>query len=553
MTPASDDLDSVGRLPTRTAVLLAAVAAVLVLLPAPTGGFVYDDHRFLAANVKLDDADVLWRAFVDPAVQTADSSYAGLWRPLRTLSFALDRLLFGPAAWGSHAVNLVLHGLQSALVVLWLRRLGVSAGAALAGALVFALHPAQVESAAWISSRGDLLATVGVLGAIVLQLDGRTRLGWCLGLLALLAKEQAVVWAPLLAITSSAAGSDRREIARAVVVPAVVTVVYVAVRHVVLPEPLQQGGLGAGTGVADVFAMVGHQAWVTMLPVGGHFDWQMPAARPVVVACVGFLALGLVLVRRLRLPALWFHVALIPTLYVQLFVPLNIRVADRFLLFALPALSWAVSLAVERCARVARPLALVLLCLATFTAFRTPAWQSDDALWRSVVAAEPAHWRGNAHLAVVAYDQGDYERAREHFRRAAEAPSGRADGQTRFRHGVVLELLAVREGLDEERGRELLTRALHEYEAAVVAYATRRTEGVGDRHLADLARLHLTYVLSDGRMGATELLERLQSPAPRVGAERRPAWESRIEQLASALGRSGRATLARDLREWGRR
>src|SRR5207247_530445 len=110
------------------------------------GGLVDADHRFLEGNDRLSGISVLWRAFTDPAAQTADGTEAGLWRPLRTLSFSLDRAVFGAAAWGPHLVNVLLHGAATALVFAFLRRVGASVVAALLGALLYALHPAQLES-----------------------------------------------------------------------------------------------------------------------------------------------------------------------------------------------------------------------------------------------------------------------------------------------------------------------------------------------------------------------------------------------------------------------
>jgi hypothetical protein len=174
------------------AALVAAVAAA-AFLPALSFGFVYDDHRFLAENDNLTGASVVWRAFADPACQTADATYAGLWRPLRTLSFALDRALFGQRAWGPHAVNVVLHSAAAAALFALLRRIGAGVTAACAGAVLYALHPVQVECVAWVSSRGDLLAAALLFSSTALDLSGSRRWALALGAAALFAKEQAVV------------------------------------------------------------------------------------------------------------------------------------------------------------------------------------------------------------------------------------------------------------------------------------------------------------------------------------------------------------------------
>lgn len=548
------------------AIAFTAFAAVLVLAPSLWFGHVYDDHRFLVENDALQEFDVLWRAFIDPSVQTADDSYAGLWRPVRTLSFALDRWLFGGAAWASHLHNLMLHALQSGLVVAWLRSLGFRSWPLLLGGLCFALHPIQVESVAWISSRGDLLATTGVLAAVLLQARGRIGLACVIGTVALLSKEQAVVWPALLGITLLAQGMAWREVARALIWPAVLTLAFVGTRQLLLVEPLQEGGLGTSTGLASLLAMLGHQLWTLVLPAGGAFDWQMPSGVGLPVLLVGVVSVGALFHRTLRLPALWFHCALLPTLHVQSVIPLNIRVADRFLLMALPALAWGIAAALRRLSvvpradrRVAVPAAVALIGLAGLTAQRAPAWRDDGTLWRDVAAYHARagtgedHWRAHAHLGVEAYAAGDLRHAREHFRRAAGSRAGQGDGQTRFRHAVVLEALAVQEGLGSATATSLLREAEFEYAAAVEGFARRRSEGVGDEPLARLAHAHLAFVNSGGAEPPDAVRRWMERPRPALSTDRRTPWSLRVEQFAKALAAAGDPSLARDLREWGSR
>ena len=114
------------REPARTGALIVVFSAAVLAFAGSLGhGFVYDDHRFFESNAALHEWSILWRAFTDPVAQTADGTHAGLWRPLRTLSFALDVGVSGGAAWWAHLHNVLLHGAGSVLVALLLRRLGL--------------------------------------------------------------------------------------------------------------------------------------------------------------------------------------------------------------------------------------------------------------------------------------------------------------------------------------------------------------------------------------------------------------------------------------------
>src|SRR5690606_20786128 len=82
-----------------------------------------------------------------------------------------------------HAGNVLLHAINAALVALILRRATRRRGLAMVVALLFALHPLQVQSVAWVSERGGLLA-VG-FGLLALERYGqavrtRSTLAWIL-------------------------------------------------------------------------------------------------------------------------------------------------------------------------------------------------------------------------------------------------------------------------------------------------------------------------------------------------------------------------------------
>lgn len=83
--------------------------------------------------------------------------------PLTWLSHMADVEFFGSWAGGHHLVNVLLHAVNAVLVLALARRLGLAAPAAWLVAAVFAVHPAQVESVAWVSERKTVLCTFFML------------------------------------------------------------------------------------------------------------------------------------------------------------------------------------------------------------------------------------------------------------------------------------------------------------------------------------------------------------------------------------------------------
>jgi len=71
----------------------------------------------------------------------------------------VDCQFFGLNPWGHHLTSVLLHGLNSVLVLLLLRRLTGALWRSLVVAALFALHPLHVESVAWVAERKDVLST----------------------------------------------------------------------------------------------------------------------------------------------------------------------------------------------------------------------------------------------------------------------------------------------------------------------------------------------------------------------------------------------------------
>lgn len=139
--------------------LLAAV--VLVYFPALRGGVLWDDDAHLTAPA-LRSLHGLWRIWFE--VGATQQYY-----PLLHSAFWLEHRLWGDAMLGYHLTNLALHVINAVLIARLLQRLEVS-GATLA-AWIFALHPIQVESVAWISEQKNTLSTAFALAAAIAYYD----------------------------------------------------------------------------------------------------------------------------------------------------------------------------------------------------------------------------------------------------------------------------------------------------------------------------------------------------------------------------------------------
>jgi protein O-mannosyl-transferase len=131
--------------------LLLIAATLLAYAPAWHAGFIWDDDRYVTDNPMLTAPDGLKQIWFSAHRQ---SQYF----PLVYTTFKFERALWGGSPMGYHIVNVLLHGLNAWLVWVLLRRLAMP-GAWLAAAL-WALHPVQVESVAWITELKNTQSTL---------------------------------------------------------------------------------------------------------------------------------------------------------------------------------------------------------------------------------------------------------------------------------------------------------------------------------------------------------------------------------------------------------
>jgi protein O-mannosyl-transferase len=124
-------------------------ATVLAYQPVWHAGFIWDDDYYVTGNKLLTAPDGLKQIWFS---RQSPSQYF----PLVYTTFRIEHSLWGLDPAGYHWVNLLLHAVNAVLVWRLLQRLGAP-GAWLAAAL-FALHPVQVESVAWITERKNVLS-----------------------------------------------------------------------------------------------------------------------------------------------------------------------------------------------------------------------------------------------------------------------------------------------------------------------------------------------------------------------------------------------------------
>ena len=153
--------------------VMILLITVLLYIPALRNNFVnWDDGIYVYENSHI-------RSLSPGAIRWMLTSFhATNWHPLIWLSHAVDYALFGLNPSGHHLTSIILHGLNTLLVLLLSIQLSIKAQALknipassaenlstpvkalIAGcvtAMIFAVHPLHVESVAWVAERKDVL------------------------------------------------------------------------------------------------------------------------------------------------------------------------------------------------------------------------------------------------------------------------------------------------------------------------------------------------------------------------------------------------------------
>ena len=453
--PTALAADSAGPLVTfwssrRMQFLLVAVLSVLPYLPSLNFGFVYDDDAQVLQNPHLSSWHSLptffthqsW-SFLYPATR------ADYYRPVLLIWLTLNRHLFGlhPAGW--HFASLCLHGAIAGLVFLLLRRHGFPSWIAFVSALYFGLHPAHIESVAWISGSTDLLACLGMLASLLLwwrSVESRSPLFLLFSLFfyffALLSKEVSIVFPGVVftyawlfpAAPSENTSVPRRCIATAFqkTMPFALTApLFLLLRGLALHAPRASNTpFPFRSLVASVPSLVlfylRHLIWPAPLSLfynlyPSHcFGWHSFWFPLVIVASLLTLLIYLAYRwhDRSALAAFaWLLFPLAPVLLVSFFPPNDI-VHDRYLY--IPSIGAALFLAIAlrailstgRLGSLFLPISAALAIMAGSTVVQSRPWKDDFTLYGHACSVSPNHALACNNLAVVLIGHGENLRAR---------------------------------------------------------------------------------------------------------------------------------------------
>ncbi len=406
-----------------SALVLAALAAYA---NAFLGAFQFDDFNVIVRQGAAHSLGAWW------------DSMPGI-RPLLKLSYALCWST-GIGTPAFHAVNVALHAANALLAwallqEIWQRaEIKEAAFAAFAGALLFALHPANTEAVTYVSGRSVSMMAFFYLASVLAYLREVPRWLSPLLFLAALATKEVAATLPLALLLCDALDLRRpfdlraafkRQALHWLVLAAGILMMATIARYRELLETSLALRPAAEQAVLQVAAIARHVG-VLILAVAPNIDPELPAVPAVAgLAVIAAIGVGLALVRvqpAFAFALLWFFLHLAPT---NSLLPRADAVNDRQLYLAcLGPLSLA-GLAIAQAPRWRAALLVIpALLLGAATVARNQDYRTEVVLWSDTVAKSPGSARAYNNLGYAWQLEGRHDEARRAYERALQLDPG---------------------------------------------------------------------------------------------------------------------------------
>ena len=151
----------------RWIILLFVVLGIITYANGLGNEMFWDDDDFILKNRFIKDWQYL-PLFFSQNLVAGSYLMSNYWRPFLLIVFSMEWHWWGSWVYGWHAVNILVHTLDSTVLFFLLGRLTLSRNISLLIAILFLVHPAHNEAVVYANSLGDSLSTFFVLSSLLL-------------------------------------------------------------------------------------------------------------------------------------------------------------------------------------------------------------------------------------------------------------------------------------------------------------------------------------------------------------------------------------------------
>ncbi len=396
----------------------------------------WDDSEYVINNLYI-------RAFTaDNLTAIFAGSFFLNYTPLQLLSYMADYQAWGLDPAGYHLTNVILHAINACLAYALIGRVVPSRKVAFVSAMLFAVHPVNVENTAWISERKSLISALFSMLAVMSYIGyakGRGKGAYAAAafffILAIISKPVAVVLPAVLAAYEMTLGEGIRK-----KILALVPLFAISVALAVVTFTAQSGGGSVGHETLSAEMLFG-TVYPSMLPVfwkyaalilwpfnqSGFYDitiYNSFLSPLVLISAVTIAASGVIVLRYCngqgRFWFLWFWLWVLPVANI---IPLPVFYADRYMY--MPAISFFVLIGwlAEQASfhgastpsgrrYLHSAVATVLIVFYGLIAFfRVDVWKNELVFWSDAAAKSPNMYVPHLNLGFALEERGMYAEA----------------------------------------------------------------------------------------------------------------------------------------------
>lgn len=417
-----------------------------------SNGFVFDDSAYISSSTVRD--------LSIPNMFLKDWLGLAIYRPLTLLSLGIDFHFFVENPAGYHFTNLILHIINGILLYFLARRLQNHPLTGLWAALFYIIHPIQTEVVAWISARGDLIATLFFLTSYLAYLRTQSKpesfgwrsVSWGLYAGSILAKETAIVLPAILFLHMLYFDKSRLSFRHFTIIwfkqyygYGVVLVSVLILRWLILNDaeapsnPISTNFLAPLSLIhrlSTIVAILTHYLLLLTMPWHLSADYSYASIPPVTSFFDPWFFTGLISLtiliwihQRTMMPWLKF---IIPSLGICLLPVSNLfflapsGMAERYLHLSMVPLSLMLGFVIQHivASQAVKPrnitiiLLTILCCFSAGTILRNRIWHSDYTLFKAVLNYYPTNARAHENLGYAYYQKKDFHAALHHFHQA---------------------------------------------------------------------------------------------------------------------------------------
>jgi hypothetical protein len=405
--------------------------------------FVWDDNSLITTNQWIKSLSNIDKFFTDYSTASDDRTNK-IYRPITTLSYALDYQLWGLNPYGYHLNNVVLHFFVSISLFLFIKNVFGNNFIAVLTSLLFGVHPVHTEAISWVKGRADILMTLFFVLSLLFYHISNTKkkkfyyfLSLILFIISIFSKETSVVL-PLIILVFDFVVYNKINIKKYVPY-LIIAICFVLIRRIVMGSFAQCGWWGGSPYYTFLTMLFVLPIYFRLLffPFNLCADYIFDIKKTFFSTEILFSALFVLFLVLITIFSLktknyiiffcltFIIISLLPVLNI---IPIEVLLAERFLY--LPSIGFCLFMGyyLEKLFITEQTFAYTVFAIISVLFFITTYlrnfdWKDNFSLWNKTFLQNTKNFRAANNLAFEYEKIGDYEKALNLYSYALTLPA----------------------------------------------------------------------------------------------------------------------------------